>query len=336
MCEALEEVNLDPAIVLNKLPAELSGGMRKRVGLARAIVGQPEILLYDEPVTGLDPVNTAAIEHLITEIGERTRVTSIVVTHDIEGAGDLRPGGAARPRQAALRRHADEFRAQRRPAGARLRRPGGGGRPRQLVEREDRTRRTRRSREHRQAASAAPRGRDREVWVGLFVIVGDRDDRHRSFVLTDAAMFRGRYIVTTTSPNAGGIRKGDPVQMRGVNIGRILGFPIAQRGVSIRLEIEGEYQIPADSHVELKSSGLLGRHGGGRDARASSTQLATRRRHAAGRHGRRHLRQDGQARGRVRQGRQARADAALGRDGEGHAGQRVGRTASRSRACSRS
>jgi phospholipid/cholesterol/gamma-HCH transport system ATP-binding protein len=83
VCDALEDVNLDPAQVLRKLPSELSGGMRKRVGLARAIVGRPEILLYDEPVTGLDPVNTAAISRLILEIRERTPVTSIVVTHDI-------------------------------------------------------------------------------------------------------------------------------------------------------------------------------------------------------------------------------------------------------------
>jgi phospholipid/cholesterol/gamma-HCH transport system ATP-binding protein len=86
VCESLENVNLDPTLVLGKLPSELSGGMRKRVGLARAIVGQPEIILYDEPVTGLDPVNSAAVSHLIVEIAERTKVTSILVTHDIEQA----------------------------------------------------------------------------------------------------------------------------------------------------------------------------------------------------------------------------------------------------------
>ena len=82
-------MNLDPALVLKKLPSELSGGMRKRVGLARAIVGRPEILLYDEPVTGLDPVNSAAVSRLILEIRDRTRVTSIVVTHDIEQALEI-------------------------------------------------------------------------------------------------------------------------------------------------------------------------------------------------------------------------------------------------------
>ena len=82
-------MNLDPAVVLRKVPSELSGGMRKRVGLARAIVGRPEILLYDEPVTGLDPINTAAISRLILEIRDRTRVTSILVTHDIEQALEI-------------------------------------------------------------------------------------------------------------------------------------------------------------------------------------------------------------------------------------------------------
>jgi phospholipid/cholesterol/gamma-HCH transport system substrate-binding protein len=102
------------------------------------------------------------------------------------------------------------------------------------------------------------RGRDREVWVGLFVLVAIAVGLTLLFTMTDAALFRGRYIISTVVPDAGGIRRGDPVQMRGVNIGRVLRFQIAQSGVTIRLEIEGEYPIPSDSKVSLKSAGLLG------------------------------------------------------------------------------
>jgi phospholipid/cholesterol/gamma-HCH transport system substrate-binding protein len=102
------------------------------------------------------------------------------------------------------------------------------------------------------------RGKYREAWVGLFVVVGIAATIILLAVMTDAALFRGRYIVTTSVPNAGGIRKGDPVQMRGVNIGRIIGFGIGQKDVDVRLEIEGEYKIPKDSRVEVKASGLLG------------------------------------------------------------------------------
>ena len=83
--EALERVNLAPREVLGRMPAELSGGMRKRVGIARAIVGRPRTLLWDEPTTGLDPVNTAAVERLIDQLSRELEVTSVIVTHDIEG-----------------------------------------------------------------------------------------------------------------------------------------------------------------------------------------------------------------------------------------------------------
>ncbi len=67
-------------------PGDLSGGMKKRVGLARAIAVQPEVLLYDEPTTGLDPINTERINHLINGLKAALKVTSIVVTHDMKSA----------------------------------------------------------------------------------------------------------------------------------------------------------------------------------------------------------------------------------------------------------
>ena len=102
------------------------------------------------------------------------------------------------------------------------------------------------------------RGRDRAFWVGVFVIFGILAVLLSLFTFTDAALFRGRYIVTTYVPDAGGIRRGDPVQMRGVNIGRVQRFRISHDQVGVRLEIEGEYKVPADSKVMLKSAGIVG------------------------------------------------------------------------------
>jgi len=85
--EALAMVDLEGTQM--KKPAALSGGMRKRVGLARAIVYQPEILLYDEPTTGLDPIAADSIDRLIVRISERLCVTSIAVTHDMRSAGRI-------------------------------------------------------------------------------------------------------------------------------------------------------------------------------------------------------------------------------------------------------
>lgn len=102
------------------------------------------------------------------------------------------------------------------------------------------------------------RTHSRELWVGVFVIIGVVAGLTALFSLTDAAMFRGRYIVYTVVPDAGGIRRGDPVRMRGVNIGRVTRFEIAERGVLVSLEIESRYPIPADSRIVLRSSGLIG------------------------------------------------------------------------------
>lgn len=81
--ERLEFVNLDPSKVCPQLPGELSGGMKKRVGLARAIATDPDIVLYDEPTAGLDPLTVGTIGDLIRKLRRERGVTSIVVTHDI-------------------------------------------------------------------------------------------------------------------------------------------------------------------------------------------------------------------------------------------------------------
>ena len=83
--ECLALVNLAPE-VLGKFPADLSGGMKKRVGIARAIAGSPTYLLYDEPTSGLDPVNADVIDTLIAKLQVELGVTSVMVTHDVRGA----------------------------------------------------------------------------------------------------------------------------------------------------------------------------------------------------------------------------------------------------------
>lgn len=85
VARCLKMVNLAPETI-EKFPAQLSGGMRKRVGISRAIAGTPKYLLYDEPTSGLDPVNSDIIDELVKSLSAELGVTSVMVTHDVRGA----------------------------------------------------------------------------------------------------------------------------------------------------------------------------------------------------------------------------------------------------------
>ncbi len=107
------------------------------------------------------------------------------------------------------------------------------------------------------AATPAMAG-GREVRVGIFVLVGFLAVITILFLFTDPATFRGRYYLVTEVEDAGGVRRGDPVQMRGVNIGRVHGFEMANEGVRMSLEIYGRWRVPEDSYSRITGMGLLG------------------------------------------------------------------------------
>lgn len=111
----------------------------------------------------------------------------------------------------------------------------------------------------REIQEALPHGSGgKEVRVGIFVLIGLISVIGVLYLTTDPAFFRGRYIVTTTVDHAGGVRQGDPIQMRGVNIGRVHRFSLIEEGVEIALEIEGQWEIPVDSRSRISGTGLLG------------------------------------------------------------------------------
>ncbi len=98
----------------------------------------------------------------------------------------------------------------------------------------------------------------REVWVGVFVLLGLVSVLVALLAFTHPNMFRGRYAVTTVVESAGGVRKGDPVQMLGVAVGRIQGFTIAPGGgVALQMQLEREHTIPDDSRVVLRTQSML-------------------------------------------------------------------------------
>jgi phospholipid/cholesterol/gamma-HCH transport system substrate-binding protein len=97
-----------------------------------------------------------------------------------------------------------------------------------------------------------------EVWVGVLVLAAVISTVTILFAITNPAFFRGRYEVTMLVDDAQGLRRGDPVRMRGVNVGRVRGFSLKNDGVAIGLELERRYPVPRDSRIVLTTTSVLG------------------------------------------------------------------------------
>ena len=233
-----EVSNGDLPGIENKKPSELSGGMRKRVGLARAIIYRPAIVLYDEPTTGLDPIVSDSIDQLILRVRDRLSVTTVVVTHDMRSTRRL--GQLIlmlHNRQIYAAGTADEIFHSSDPI---VRRYEGFPIQRALFDMD----------------------KSRLEWkVGLFVFVG--------LVLAAGLLlqfskgttfFRPAYEIILEAPTVSGLKPRAQVLMSGIQVGSVSAMQLASDGKSIliTLRIYQQYQIYKDARFVFEQSGFLG------------------------------------------------------------------------------
>ncbi len=234
-----------------RMPAELSGGMRKRVGLARAIAIQPKYMLYDEPTTGLDPVTSAVIDELMVRTREALGVTSIVITHDMRSAytvgdriamlyegrirqvGRWTTSGTARPGGPGLRRGSPRGAVGRRGAAVvdGGDRRGGRGRVK----------------------------RANEALVGISVLGALAIMVAGSVWLSQARFGAHDQIAEARFRSIGGLQPGNKVLVRGVPIGRVETIALAPNAwVNVKFRIRGDAQLPPQPAAIILSTTLFG------------------------------------------------------------------------------
>ena len=310
--EKLQFVDLDPDRVMEQFPSELSGGMRKRVGIARGMANNPEIMLYDEPTSGLDPLTTGTITRLIMKLQRELGVTSIVVSHDIRSV----------------------FRMASKVALLHDRRITFFGTPEEMTASED---------QYIQdflGGLVAMKRSSFITWDQLKV-GGDHSRRARAcsasaiYKLGQAAnLFPKRYELVAYLPNANGLRAGGTVFVAGQFAGTIKAIeflPVdndTTRNLRVRMAVDAglHEQIRSDSKAKVRTLGLLGdkvidisigtpRYGVLQRGRHDHRRAVARLRGGAragggrgGRHGRPHARH-AQAHRRHRRRRRERSDS---------------------------
>ena len=229
----------------DKNPAEISGGMRKRVAIARALVNEPEVVFFDEPTTGLDPILVNTIHHLILELHQKFRFTAVMVSHEIPEIFEHRRSG----------RHA--ARGAHRRVRARGSHPGVGESRRPAVH----------SGRHR--AGRTRRGRVRggtdvkrsvlDLSVGVFLIIGLLAVGWLSVRLGRVDLLGGHgYVVTADFPTVGGLKAGSPVEIAGVQIGSVDAINLVDDQARVVMSIRSGIKLQDDSIASIKTKGLIG------------------------------------------------------------------------------
>ena len=229
----------------HKFPAELSGGMRKRTSLARAMIMQPSIMLFDEPTTGLDPIIGQSILNYIQLCHRRLGFTGIIVTHDVPRVFSIVQKIAMIYQGEIIVCDSPEaLQQQKDPILTSL--SGVTARARFSIFKVLR----RRSRMKRF---------DTEVMVGLFMIVGILSLGYLSINLGKMEIIGSRgYQVYADFPTVGGLKLGAQVEIAGIEIGRVKGMTLQDYKARVLMDIDEGVALQDDTIISIKTKGLLG------------------------------------------------------------------------------
>ncbi len=235
--EKLEMLGLADA--REKFPADISGGMRKRVGLARAIIMDPKIVLYDEPTSGLDPVTSRKIDDLIVDMQRRLGITSVVVTHDLHSA--LAIGSRI------MMLHEGRIVENADPAG--------------FIRSKDPTVQSfLASKANGKAWAMNKYGREVtiEILVGLFMFTVLIALGIFTIVLSRENLLQPSHQYEFVFPEVSGLREGDNVYLRGTSVGRVKQLELEDRYVRVYVTLDVPLKLRSGYRIEVVNSSMLG------------------------------------------------------------------------------
>ena len=238
--ERLEQVGLGK--MGSKLPAELSGGMRKRAGLARALINDPAIVLFDEPTTGLDPVLATSIHQLIARTQNEFGYTGIIVSHTIPQVFEI-SDYIAMLAGGHYRGHVT--------AGGVLRIGESSGTAIHPWE----NRRT----DPSTLGVATVNHTRTEISVGIFVLIGMACLAYLAIRLGKLELFGAHgYVLFADFASVAGLKPGDPVEIAGVKVGRVEGMTLAEDKARLTLRLNDGVKLQEDVIASVRARGLIG------------------------------------------------------------------------------